>query len=342
MAFAGHIGAVLTAEGIQTAEEATAVAALGIHCGQGYLFGAATVDLRVWRSWNCLPLQGRQRSGPPAATETAVLEPSFGAAVLDALPDPTAVVDSAGVIIAVNRAWRTFALEGGGTADATGVGTSYLDVCSRAAATGSTEALEALNGLRAVLIGDAVVRESEYACHGNWGARWFTSRVSAIGAGAIAGGGAVVSHVNVTRRRRSEAELAQRSSVDPVTGLMDRALFERKLQETLRTDPDGMPGHLVGVVSVNLEGLGAATDRYGHAAGDGVLLIAAERLTALVRPQDTVARTGSDRFAVCAPGIGEAALLSLTLQPQIVTGSDCPEPACQRWFEQTGLLSRVV
>ncbi len=55
-----------------------------------------------------------------------------------------------------------------------------------------------------------------------------------------------------------------------------------------------------------------------------MLLIAAERLTALVRPQDTVARTGSDRFAVCAPGIDEAALLSLSDRISTTLGQPYP------------------
>ncbi|MGS0683766.1 sensor domain-containing phosphodiesterase [Nakamurella sp. GG22] len=104
VAFAAHIGAVLTAEGIQTPEEATTVVALGIHCGQGFLYGAATGDARVWRTWNCLPLQSRHRTHPPSATEKRCPEPTFGTAALDALPDPTAGVDAAGVIIAVNQA----------------------------------------------------------------------------------------------------------------------------------------------------------------------------------------------------------------------------------------------
>lgn len=55
-------------------------------------------------------------------------------AVLDALPDATAVLDSSGSIVAVNRTWRMFAVDNGGRPGATGVGVNYLDVCARSAA----------------------------------------------------------------------------------------------------------------------------------------------------------------------------------------------------------------
>ena len=61
-------------------------------------------------------------------------------AVLDALPDATAVLDSAGTIVDVNRAWLMFALDNGGQPESTGVGVNYLDLCARSAAAGCTDA----------------------------------------------------------------------------------------------------------------------------------------------------------------------------------------------------------
>jgi hypothetical protein len=51
---------------------------------------------------------------------------SESAALLEALPDATAVLDRVGTIVAVNTAWRMFALDNGGSPEATGVGVSYV------------------------------------------------------------------------------------------------------------------------------------------------------------------------------------------------------------------------
>ena len=117
-------------------------------------------------------------------------------AVIDALPDATAVLDSTGTIVSVNHAWRMFALDNGGRPDATGVGVSYLDLCARSAAAGCEDAAAVAAGLRAVLAGDTVHSELEYPCPAPAANRWFLLRITPL-AGPTPG--AVASHVNITR-----------------------------------------------------------------------------------------------------------------------------------------------
>ncbi|WP_197515875.1 EAL domain-containing protein [Arthrobacter sp. U41] len=50
--FAGQVGAVLIAEGIETREELAVLTSLGITAGQGYYLGRPTVRLRDWTQWN--------------------------------------------------------------------------------------------------------------------------------------------------------------------------------------------------------------------------------------------------------------------------------------------------
>ena len=71
-------------------------------------------------------------------------------AVLDSLPDATAVVDETSRIISVNYTWRMFAVDNGGRPETTGVGVDYLAVCSRAADAGCPDAGNVADGLRAV------------------------------------------------------------------------------------------------------------------------------------------------------------------------------------------------
>jgi diguanylate cyclase (GGDEF)-like protein len=233
---------------------------------------------------------------------------SYTAAVLDALPDATAVLDGSGTIIAVNAAWRMFALDNGGRPETTGVGVSYIDVCDRAAAAGCGDAVEAASGLRAVLAGETVESDREYSCPSPSVGRWFTSRITPIG-GPI--GGALASHVNISRRKKSELELAHQASHDPLTGLANRVLFAEKLAEALTQTPGRVRVPDVGLLYIDLDRFKPVNDSYGHNAGDEVLLTVAHRLSTQVRPQDTVGRLGGDEFAVCAPRIDAAALSAL-------------------------------
>ena len=233
---------------------------------------------------------------------------SFTAAVLDAIPDATAVLDRSGTIIAVNRAWQMFALDNGGLPETTGVGVSYLEVCDRAAAAGCLDAAEVLLGLRSVLAGETVESDHEYACPSPSAGRWFTSRITPI-VGPI--GGALASHVNISRRKKSELELAHQASHDPLTGLANRVLFAEKLAEALVESPGRRRGPDVGLLYIDLDRFKPVNDTYGHNAGDEILQSVAYRLSAQVRPQDTVGRLGGDEFAVCAPRIDAAALSGL-------------------------------
>lgn len=215
-------------------------------------------------------------------------------AVLDSLPDATAVVDTTGRVVAVNHAWRMFALDNGGTPEATGVGVDYLGVCARAAAAGSTDAARVADGLRAVLGGEAVQSELEYPCPSPAAGRWFLLRISRL-AGPVPG--AVVSHVNITRRKAAEDVVAHQAAHDPLTGLANRRLFATRLDAALGRRSD--PRHL-GVMFLDLDGFKPVNDTYGHDAGDEVLLSAAHRLRTVVEAQDSVARLGGDEFAVLA------------------------------------------
>ena len=109
-----------------------------------------------------------------------------------------------GVILAVNESWSRFAQENGGDPLTTGVGANYLEVCRRAAAVGDGEAGRALDAMESVLDGRAQRVLLEYPCHSPSQARWFEMSVEPF---KRPEGGLVISHVNVTRRWRAEAEV---------------------------------------------------------------------------------------------------------------------------------------
>jgi diguanylate cyclase (GGDEF)-like protein len=261
-------------------------------------------------------------------------------ALLDALPDSTAVLDHDGGILAVNRAWRMFAVDNGGQTGATGVGMNYLELCERSAADGCADATAAAAGLRAVLDGSAVHRELEYACPSPAVNRWFLLRITPLSGDKT---GALASHSNITRRKLAEQELALRAAADPLTGLANRGLLRTRLSAALagRRDRDGLaalgdladlmaspadlmaspadlmasPADLMtastGLLYLDVDKLPVINDSYGHAAADEVLLTIGHRLTSQVRVGDTVSRLGGGQFAVLAPRISGDALDAL-------------------------------
>ncbi|MFD5794391.1 diguanylate cyclase CdgB [Streptomyces diastatochromogenes] len=67
---------------------------------------------------------------------------------------------------------------------------------------------------------------------------------------------------------------------------------------------DGTKG--LAVLFCDLDGFKSINDRFGHNAGDAVLIEVARRLSRGVRDGDTVARLGGDEFVILADGLGKA------------------------------------
>ena len=137
------------------------------------------------------------------ATERVRESAEFNAKVLDSLHSQNAILNRNGTILAINHAWKAFALANSGTSS--GVGVNYLEVCERAGAAGDATALRALAGIRSVLEGASEFFEMEYPCNSPSQFRSFLLRVVPL---QTTGGGAVVSHMEITQLRRAEMEAA--------------------------------------------------------------------------------------------------------------------------------------
>ena len=104
-------------------------------------------------------------------------------------------------------------------------------------------------------------------------------------------------------------ELRKHAFMDPLTGLPNRLLFEDRLMHALlrRERQHERKGARLAVLFVDLDGFKPVNDQFGHAVGDGVLKEIAQRLQALARGGDTVARIGGDEFLVLMEDIDSAA-----------------------------------
>jgi diguanylate cyclase (GGDEF)-like protein/PAS domain S-box-containing protein len=97
---------------------------------------------------------------------------------------------------------------------------------------------------------------------------------------------------DVTEFRLAEARARFLSLHDTLTGLPNRAMFYETLEAAVCQAAKPL------VMLVDLDGFKAVNDTHGHAAGDELLCVVAQRLRQAVRGDDTVVRLGGDEFAV--------------------------------------------
>ncbi len=134
-------------------------------------------------------------------------------------------------------------------------------------------------------------------------------RVHAIHHEPTFGKGWVATFEDITERRRAEAHVRHMAHHDALTGLPNRALFTERLDRTLarlrgesrledhRPAPTGEEW-LIAVLFIDLDHFKDVNDTLGHAAGDALLRLVAERIRHCLRADDTLARFGGDEFAV--------------------------------------------
>ena len=126
----------------------------------------------------------------------------------------------------------------------------------------------------------------------------------------IEGGGFITTYMDVTERTRSAARIAHMARHDALTDLSNRVLLNERLESALKRAKRGRGAalHLI-----DLDRFKAVNDTLGHPVGDKLLQLVADRLRALVRETDTIARMGGDEFAIAQDttvGPSEAASLA--------------------------------
>ncbi len=138
---------------------------------------------------------------------------------------------------------------------------------------------------------------------------------------------------DITEQRRQRDRLERQANFDELTRLPNRARLMQLLSEAmLAADADG---HLLTVCYLDLDHFKPVNDRFGHAAGDGLLVELAGRLRSTLRSNavwsDTAGRLGGDEFVLLlrATTLEESRLavervLRVVAQPYLVDGSTEP------------------
>ena len=112
--------------------------------------------------------------------------------------------------------------------------------------------------------------------------------------------GCVVIFHDVSEMRGLAREMSYQASHDPLTGLVNRAEFERRLDQALHSPRGEHASHVV--CYLDLDRFKAVNDSCGHMVGDNLLREIAALLKGQVRDSDTVARLGGDEFAMLLIG----------------------------------------
>ncbi|GAA4598462.1 diguanylate cyclase (GGDEF)-like protein/PAS domain S-box-containing protein [Actinoplanes octamycinicus] len=135
--------------------------------------------------------------------------------------------------------------------------------------------------------------------------------------------GVVINARDASETRALHDELQRQATHDALTGLANRVLLQRRIDEAA-----GATGQAaISMLLIDLDGFKAINDRHGHHAGDQVLMQVAERLSGLLGSGEVAARLGGDEFAVLLRGAGPDAaarlaerIAAVVAEPMLIGG----------------------
>lgn len=143
------------------------------------------------------------------------------------------------------------------------------------------------------------------------------------------------------RQRERAVDLAFRAMHDPLTGLGNRALLEQRGAELVLESRES--DRALSLALLDLDNFKQINDRFGHGAGDAVLIAMAQMLRDATRGGDLLVRLGGEEFVVLLPGAGpkEAMEACERLRRSVEQRSTWPElPPGQRVTLSGGLCTR--
>ncbi|CCG01964.1 putative bifunctional diguanylate cyclase/phosphodiesterase [Blastococcus saxobsidens] len=209
------------------------------------------------------------------------------AAVVDALPSPTVVLDPQGVIVLVNSAWVT---DGRKHGQAIRPGADYFAEAVSLADDPDGRTLVA--ELRELIAGERseMSIDRSMPSPSGTGRLWFHLQGTRVGSA----GHVVVTHTDVTARVLAERASSWQARHDHLTELPNRAHLHELINRELHR-----PDHpAVSVLFLDVDGFKDVNDSLGHEVGDELLRQISARLLGATRAQDTVGRLGGDEFVV--------------------------------------------
>lgn len=227
-----------------------------------------------------------------------VASEQFAINTFNSVNEHLCVLNGAGEILKVNRAWRDFyeKMNSDNTCALLGVGTNYLDACDLETGPYREDGKLVAEGIRHVIGGGATVFSLECSCTSRNEKRWFMVTVTRFDGDASY---VVVAHQDITERKLAEIELEKWAQIDALTGLANRRYFLAQAeQELLR---NRRYGGKLSVLMMDLDNFKAINDVHGHKVGDLVLIRVGEVCREVLRHVDIAGRIGGEEFAIILP-----------------------------------------
>ncbi|HEV3045940.1 MAG TPA: diguanylate cyclase [Solirubrobacteraceae bacterium] len=159
----------------------------------------------------------------------------------------------------------------------------------------SAESMDKLDGALTEVLSEGIDRDVEVDVtlpSGTWRRALMSLRALLRPSGEVMG--AITCVLDITDSARARQELEHRATFDPLTHCHNRSSVLGELELELAREDDATTG----VVYVDLDNFKPVNDELGHAAGDELLVLVAERLKLVSRDSDVVGRLGGDEFLI--------------------------------------------
>lgn len=212
-------------------------------------------------------------------------------AITEAIPATVVIVDAEGRYRYVNQAFQNY------------VGRDASQILGRTAieVLGAEEVARRKPYMTQAVGGKAVEFTLDYP--GPDGPRYLALSCIPLTLDGVVDGFVGISQ-DVTHQRREQDRLSHLAERDPLTGLLNRAGFESRVECKVWSSGEGPS---LAMLYIDLDHFKPVNDRYGHQAGDQLLQVFSKRISEAVRSSDVVARLGGDEFAILLEGVSDLA-----------------------------------